>query len=310
MSIPVSGSGSPGQRQLARSSPSATGRSGTGSGRCAQNVAAESMSSRLVNRADPGALDRATPCSAMTVSGAGAPGCLGVGWSPESHRPYSAASCGSVSSPKRRVAASGVMPSPTSMVIGPRRPWAAAATRALNSAAPTATALPRSRRPSGGVFGGDANRHRSPSASTARVARCLRTGRGCRRGDDGAVPGLWTACAAGRRGRRRWPSRVRGAGRTPTRRRCAFAPSRVAHPGRSGEPPRPAPSRPRLTSAASCGHVERERSTSTNDAAIRGERRSASRCRRTCGIFSRLLIPGSNPASISPSSPWRMGRSG
>ena len=130
---------------LRRSSRNAAGASGTGCDRsrpgwpppCRRRDACVSRCSRAPSRWAAACRDSTTSSDSET----------GLPWwrfvSLASIGSYSPASSGSDSSESRRTARNGHASSPVSKLTGPRIPLAAAATRALNAAAPTATALAR-----------------------------------------------------------------------------------------------------------------------------------------------------------------------
>ena len=197
---------------------------------------------------------------------------------------------------------------------GPSNPCAAAATRALNAAAPTATAL--------------AAEAAHPSSTCARErAECVTESsrasicQGCALPPDGARIAARRRCRRSRPVRPVRPARRLAGGSSGCRLAGSSSLSSwlamsmrtrpdgnvLAQSDSAGRLRRPPPRRARrrpttaARSTASCP-------TSTSDAAPRDDNLVASRIRRTYGIFSRLVRPARRAMSTSPSRPCRIGR--
>ncbi len=211
------------------------------------------------------------------------------------------------------MAVSGERSSPLRKSTWAARPCAAAATRALNAAAPRATALPRKPTSMAEVRAGSRRMPTAPSSSSIDQGWVLPP--------DGALaaasataatasrvaPGtLWTASGSGggpsETGSRISPSSAGTS--TRTRPDGSGSPSPIRRTASATE------AAPTATSDDSCGHVVNVLPTSIKEAAIRDGSSAASITLRTRGTLSLVLSPASRAASMSPSRPCRTGRSG
>ena len=198
---------------------------------------------------------------------------------PSQHRLVQPGQFGVLSGDSPTIASSGEPSSPLSISTRPRTAWAAAATRALNAAAPTATALARNPTSIVDERSGERRRH-------DRIRMQARTCHGCAFPPEGAriaAAATMSASAAGSLGLVGfgWRKASRGVGGSSISSRASVMSMRTRPDESSVRNPilRTASVTtvaPSATSPASCGQVVRVRPTSISDAAIRDDSRAAS----------------------------------